>query len=251
MTGKFGGELPAAVSVESVDAIDVESSEVQALGLPSGARSTVMYVASAAHAQNTNIRCVADRDAGHHVERFAIPTLLWTDYPALESYLFFDGGLDLLNQNALGERLPAGSDLVQLMAPVLKQLFLVRVSNEALPSPNIAKAVDSVKAKKLANSTWFDLSKAVRPGTPFPSDPIPEPAGPPDPRAYAYGHDIAELLLSLYGNEIKNGAKVPHQEALELSMRFCLLVGGVLDGTPLGTQLLSWCRGAMGVASGA
>lgn len=230
-----GQELRPLV-VEAVDAIDLgETSDVE-LQLPKGARSSVILIALAASKKPVDIRCIADRDCGHHVDKVQVEELWWTDFPALESYLFESDTLDTVNRMAFGERLPDGAKLVATLAPVLRELYTVRLHNESLRAPDISKGYGKSK-----NPVDFDVRKAVAPEVAAVAHTYTRPSE-GDPRSYAYGHDIADLLLHQFGNEIKNQAKIPHREALEAHFRWCLLVSKTFDSSVLAAKLSSWLK---------
>lgn len=236
----LASDFPIGLVVESVENIVVDDDDVQDLELPRGNRSDVIYVSILAAHKGVDFLCIADRDAGHRVGDHNLPTLAWTDYPALESYLFTAEGLDVLNRTALGGRLPSGEVLVNLLGPVLRDLFTVRIPNESLPTPKIPRAVNAAKAKS-GSAGWFDLQKAVSPDVynAFPGYEQPESE---DSREYAYGHDIAELMISVYANEIKNGSHIATRELLESFMRLSTIVGGQFDNSRLAASLAAWCR---------
>lgn len=222
--------------IEAVDAIHVDQSRVDELDLPRGARSSVIAVALEASARPVDMRCIADRDCGHRVDDFTLDTLWWTDFPALESYLFDGEGLDTVNRMVLGERLPSGNELVANLGPILRELYTVRQYNENLPTPNLSKGFDKSK-----DPSSFDVRKTVAPDVASIAPTYVRPTD-ADPRSYAYGHDVADLLLFVYANEIKNQARVPHRDALEAHFRLCLLLCRGFDSSGLATQLSSWLR---------
>lgn len=233
--GRAGaGQVSRRLVVEAVDAIDLGETSAIELELPTGARSSVILVAVEASKKTVNIRCIADRDCGHRVNDFQIEELWWTDYPALESYLFDGPTLDTINRMVLGDRLPDGTQLVAALSPVLLELYTVRLYNESLRAPDVSKGYGKSK-----NPADFDVKRAVAPEVAVVAHTYLRPTG-EDPRSYAYGHDIADVLLHQYANEIRNQAKIPHREALETHFRWCLLTSQAFGSSALARKICSW-----------
>ncbi|WP_139205393.1 hypothetical protein [Plantibacter sp. MMLR14_011] len=220
--------------VESVEALKFDPEEFEHEGLNIGNRSAVVLAAKGALGSGADVLCIADRDCGHHLERYKLDTLVWTDYPALESYLFTPKLMDYVNEAALGDRLPPGAQLVEEIAPILLELYTVRLHNDSLPSPNIQRGFGKVK-----RFDHFDVKKTVSPAIADKLDGYAKPeVG--NHRSYAYGHDVADVLLHLYGNQIKTQAGIPGRDNLELVFRLALLAEGTFDDEALASRLLAW-----------
>lgn len=198
-------------------------------------RTNVIRLAKEAHSKNINIRCIADRDVGHDCVNFNYPTLLWTDFPAIESYAVTPQILDSLNLLHLSRSLPDSRELIPQLSFALRKLFAVRKTNNHLPRPKYKKGLE-----KNSSSYTFDVTKTVSheichsiPANLLPSDLD-------DPRTHSYGHDIAELLMAAYSSKIKNrkDGAIKDVVALENAMRNCILM--YCDNEPLFTSLYAW-----------
>ena len=243
LTGNVGQGLSGQeVIVVAVETIDLPAEDLLQIGLNDGNRSRVLLFASLAADSAADIRFIADRDCGHNVSDFKMHGLLWTDYPALESYAFTGQILGILNAHFLGERLPSGDVLVRDLSKVLLELFTVRMHNEHLPTPNLAKGFPK-NSKKPSD---FDVSKTVDSSIGAASVTYVRPQF-VDPREIVYGHDLAEILMHLYGNAIKTQAGYSRSEALENAMRAVLLIEKSIGSEPLFVELGSWAVGAADV----
>ena len=198
-------------------------------------RTKVIRLAKEAHSRNINIRCIADRDVGHDCETLNYPTLLWTDYPALESYAITPQILDSLNSLHLNNSLPESEELIPQLSFALRELFAVRQANKHLPQPKYKKGLEK-------NSTLdtFDVSKTVLHETICSIPANRRPSKSDDPRTYSYGHDIAELLMAAYPGKIKNrkNGAIKDVAGLENAMRNCILM--YCDNEGLFVSLHAW-----------
>jgi hypothetical protein len=61
-----------------------------------------------------------------------------------------------------------------------------------------------------------------------------------DPRYFAYGHDVGELLLAAYGNQIKNQAGMRTLSAVEGALRSAVQAVGAFIEEPLFAGLADW-----------
>lgn len=228
-----GGEH---VVVTSVERIDVPQETIDALGLNDGNRARVVVIACHADQSSVDLRCVADRDCGHNVADHEYPTLMWTDYPALESYAVDASVLDRANLLSFSEKLPPASELLPGLAFALRELFAVRSQNEHLPKPKY----DAGFRHKSRSLTSFDVTAAVDATIRSAAATYARPEATDDPRTYAYGHDIAELLLAAYGNALKNKAGLGGREAVENALRSALQAVGSYKDEPLFNSLARW-----------
>lgn len=220
--------------ITSVDSIDIDTGLLFAIGLNDGARSRVMYAALFADEESVPLLCIADRDCGHGVAKHSTNSLAWTDFPALESYAATPKVLDTLNRVFLSEGLGSGANALTRIAPILIDLFTVRLQNEHLPRPNIEKAWVRV------SGNWqFEVDRAVSPSI---AAQIPSYVRPTwsDLREVAYGHDVGSALLAVFSNLIRNGAKIPDLESLENALRASLLMTGGFESMPLFQKILKW-----------
>ena len=227
----FRSQRPPVISVDS---LDIDAGELLALGLNEGSRSRVIFVAMRAEQENLDLRCIADLDCGHDVDLFTGSTLIWTDFPAIESYGFNAKTLDSLNRLFLGERLPAGDVLLGTMSPMLADLFTVRTNNPHLPDPDIPKGLT-----KERGVFKFDVALTLVP-TVAAKVPSYGAIAPSDPRSSAYGHDICAMLFALHSNVLKNQAHVADPEALEHLLRAAILIANDLRENALFSTLIDW-----------
>ncbi|QZQ55577.1 hypothetical protein KZI27_01525 [Curtobacterium sp. TC1] len=222
------------VAVTPVENLEVDAFELASHGLSDGARGRVLIVALHAHEQGIDIRCVADRDTGSSVAAHSYDTLLWTDYPAIESYALHAETLDLANLLSFNEQLPSGAELVDSLTDPLRELFAIRSMHPNLQRPNYGAAF-----KGGGSLRQFDSSKVVPPEIQAVMSAYPRPED-ADSRLFAYGHDIGELLLGAYGGKLKNKAGLANLGAVEAALRSALLLSGYIATEPLFLKLSVW-----------
>lgn len=228
-----GGER---VVVTSVDAIDIDLQGLLDVGLNDGNRSYVIFVALMAHSESANLRCIADRDCGHNVAAHQYSTLLWTDFPALESYALEESTLDRANLLSFKEKLPEASVLLPDLAFALSELFAVRKQHEHMAKPRY-QAGFKTRDSQLAS---FDVAATVNESIRANVASYSRPPNDADPRTYAYGHDIVALLLAVYGNALKNQAGLNSQEAVEGALRSATQIVGAYKYEPMFSELAAW-----------
>jgi hypothetical protein len=219
-----------------VSTLNIPMASLEEIALNEGSRSRVILVARRAVSAVDKIRCIADRDAGQDVAEHQYPTLIWTDYPSVESYAIDAETLDAANLLSFGERLPPSSDLMPGLSFALRELFAVRTKHPHLPKPKFSNGIP--KKGTLAD---FDVKKAVSSSTATDIDNLPR-SNEKDPRSYAYGHDIGELLLAAFPNTLKNQAGLGTLEAVESALRSALQATGAHLTTPLFTSLAAWLK---------
>lgn len=129
-------DIEAQVAVTAVESLEVPTADLFAIGLADSNRSRVIVVAAKASESGANLRCIADRDCGHDVVNHIYDTLLWTDYPAIESYAVEARTLDIANQLSFGGHLPSADQLLGPLSFALSELFAVRCHHQHLPKPN-------------------------------------------------------------------------------------------------------------------
>ncbi|AUI51118.1 hypothetical protein [Arthrobacter crystallopoietes] len=228
-----GGER---VVVTSVERVDVAPQWLIDIGLNDGNRARLVFIARRAHEKSIDLRCVADRDCGHHVEENTYTTLTWTDFPALESYAVEESVLDRANLLSFAEKLPPASDLLPSLAFALGELFAVRSRNEHLPKPKYQAGFKNRNRSLMS----FDVVAAVDMTIRSHVESYTRPSSNDDPRAYAYGHDIAELLLAVYGNTLKNHAGLSSRDAVEGALRSAIQAVGKYKDEPMFRGLADW-----------
>jgi hypothetical protein len=224
-----------SVTVSSIDDVDVPTGEVFCLGLNDGNRSRVIAVAAASRGRSVDIRCVADTDCGHGVDKHNYEALLWTDYPGLESYALTLETLGVVCELHAGGRLPAVDILLPELARILREIFAVRCHHEHLPKPNY-RAGFTTRPPRLDS---FDVALTVDYYIRADIATYARSTS-ADPRRYAYGHDIAEVLFAVYANELKNGAGIANPKALETALLSALLIGDEYACEPLFDSLSRW-----------
>lgn len=223
------------VPVTTVDSLEVKVADVFNFGLTEGNRSRVIVVAAIAKERKVNLRCIADRDCGHDVEKYSFDTLVWTDFPAVESYVVEPKALEKANLLSFGGFLPPASELLEQLSFALSELFAVRCRHQYLQTPNYKAGLKG----RRATLDKFDVVPAVPaeirhkvPGYKRPSA--------SDPREYAYGHDIGELLLAAYANELQNKAGLMGLKAVEAALRSAIQAAGTFVQEPLFVELARW-----------
>ncbi|WP_157580520.1 hypothetical protein [Plantibacter sp. Leaf314] len=225
------------LTVSSVEDIDIDTDTVLSIGLADGNRGRVVATAKSASDEDVPVICVADRDCGHHVEEHSYETLLWTDFPAIESYAVDEATLDRANDLSLLGKLPKAETLLPPLTFALREIFAVRTQNEHLQGVKHAAGLP----KGSSDLSAFDVSRAIDQRLVGELEGYPRSED-PDPRTFAYGHDIADLLLSAFGNAIKNQAGLTHRRALEGALRSAIQVVGTYRSEPMFTRLEHWVR---------
>lgn len=191
--------LSSVVTVTCVNMITFPDSSLSKWGQNFGNRGKVVTACREANARKVDMRGIADKDVGQGVADHPIPELIWTDFPAIESYCLNPSVLDTINESLFGDRLPKGEDLIQMLKRPLACLFLARVVNPGLKTPAYSAGFDGSKSLRT-----FDASKSLR-GEPFDSEEVEQLTNSDiDVRHYSYGHDIAELIINSYRKELKN-----------------------------------------------
>lgn len=223
------------IIVTSVEEIDVPTAEVISLGLNDGNRSRVIVVSRRALGRPCNLMCVADRDVGQDVDAHSQETLIWTDFPGLESYTFTLETLQVICDVHTGGRLPAAAELHEGLRQILCELFAVRAQHNHLPKPNYRAGFTTKPPRMDA----FDVALTVDPRIRADIAAYPRPMA-ADPREYAYGHDIAEVMYVLFANELKNSAGLSSPRALEAALATAGFVGGAYEGSRLFDSLRAW-----------
>lgn len=209
------------VAITCVDNIEIPVGELDALGLNDGNRSRVICMASKADLAGCGqlFRCVADRDAGHGVENFNLETLLWTDFPAIESYALEPRVWDYANQISFNGLLPSSEQLWRPLDRALSELFSIRVQVEHLSAPNVGKGF-TTKEKRISD---FDARLTIESGvlgriewrlySPVDSD----------IRERAYGHDIANIIFEAYRQKFKRNLHITGVGAIENALKSAML----------------------------
>ncbi|WP_291380178.1 hypothetical protein [Demequina sp.] len=225
------------VTIVPVDFVDVDPQEVIRRGLNEGCRSSVIVLAHLAQAHVAEILCVADRDTGAHCDEFAVASLRFTDFPALESYCLDQVTLNTVRNVALREKIPPVADFMPGLEFALRELFAVRCMHPNLPKPNYAKGI----SKQGTGLMGFDVAAAMEPGMSALCASY-ERTTSTDSRSYAYGHDISELLFAQYKNQLKNGCGIARPEALEAVFRIAMLATKSFEEEPFFKSIIEWYK---------
>jgi hypothetical protein len=221
------------VVVTPVEYLEVSDSVIFTLNLLDSNRSRVIVVALEAAEKRVNLRCVAHRDCGHGVAEHQYETLLWTDYPAMESYAVDEQNLNTANLLNFGAQLPDANELLAPISFALRELYAVRCHHQDLERPKYEAGLGT---RSLAE---FDVTATVHVSI----RPHVEGYSRPDfvdPRGYGYGHDIGELLLEAFGNALKNRSGLRTLAAVEAALRSAIQVTGRYESEPLFVQLQEW-----------
>ncbi|MBN8423114.1 hypothetical protein JF531_01090 [Microbacterium esteraromaticum] len=225
------------VIVTDVESIEIDPGLLYMAGLNDGNRSRVLVVARHAATQGIDIRCIADRDCGHGVDEHSCDALLWTDYPSLESYAVDVATLDRANVLGFAGKLPAAADYLPGLTFALRETYCVRVHNEHLPSPDF----ESGFASQARDFFDFRVEESVAHDLRADIATYERPAG-DDGRQFAYGHDIAGLMLAVYANVLKNQAGLRTREAVENVLRGAIQVVGSYRSEGLFSALEQWVK---------
>lgn len=223
------------VVVTSVEDIEIDTDWLFEVGLNDGNRSLVLLVAHRASSITSNVRCIADRDCGHGIDAFDYEVLMWTDFPALESYAIDAAVMDRANLLSFAGRLPSAAILLPPLGFALRELFAVRAKHEHLPRPKYDAGFKNKTRRFEDFRVELTVDVSIRSETP--SYPRPQST---DPREHAYGHDVAELLLAVHGNALKNQAGLATREAVEGALRSAMQVVGTYKSERLFRELEAW-----------
>lgn len=226
--------IVADISVMTADGVEVSWEELKSHGLTEGARQRVVWISERFPHNRSLIRCVADLDCGDLAPSFANDVLKWTDYPAIESYGYSPRVIDVLNESFLRNHLPPGSTVVEALKEAVIDLYRIRFNNPGAEHPSASNGFKS-GVWDPARTTSSQLAAGLTTIT----SPVFD-----DSRQYAYGHDIALLLLGRFGNEIKNKAKVRDPRLLEDLLRASILQSGVFNESGLASELNGWLQTA-------
>lgn len=222
------------ISVQVVGTIEIGNSLLEELNLPDAERSRVIALASVSQEYSRNLLCIADRDTGNDVNRFNYDSLLWTDYPALESYILHPKLFRIAHRMCFQGRLKDSESLLAELSSALFKLWQVRLKNPHLPSPNYKRGV-----KSGGGLDGFDPFAATTSAGGVDASALNEEP-PADARVYAYGHDVAALLFAAYSNKIKNSLKIPSVEVLEKMMCSVVVSSPELATESLFRRLYGW-----------
>ena len=225
-----------AVTITPVENLEVSPGDLAESGLADGNRGRALAVAVRAATRGTVLRCVVDLDCGQNVDEYKCPTVVWTDFPAIESYAVKEEVLEKANLLSFGGRLPSGKALLPALSFALREIFAVRLRHPNLAKPNYSAGLNK-QQPKLEN---FNVSAAVPASVRSNVVEYPRPDAEADPRTYAYGHDVAELLLAAFANALKNQAGLRTLEAVEGALRSAIQAEGSYVEEGLFQQLRTW-----------
>jgi hypothetical protein len=132
----------AGIPVSGVYAIDdrahVPSEQVLAAGAEVGPRGRVVALAHAASdwgMEKPGVTCIVDADRSLIVPELVVPDLFYTDYAAIEGYLFQPRPLEQLLRLVIGSDADANG-VIEVMTPMLNDLYVVRAVLH-LEGPNV------------------------------------------------------------------------------------------------------------------
>lgn len=228
-------EVDDKVIVTCVEDIEIDDDLVLLAGLNDSNRSRVIVAAKQASNATERLVGIADRDCGHGVEENACSALKWTDFPSLESYAVEEEILDRANLLGFSGKLPAAREYFAGLSFALAELFCVRLRNEHLPAPKY----DAGFARTPRDLATFDVARAVDTRIRSEVGSYERPNH-DDVRTFAYGHDVAELLLAAYGNALKNQAGLQTREAVEGALLSAVQIVGKYKHEPLFAGLAHW-----------
>ncbi|MCK2025925.1 hypothetical protein KZC56_06395 [Microbacterium sp. SSW1-47] len=227
--------LISDLTIITADSVEASWQDLESRGLTEGARQRVVWISEEFPHSRSQIRCVADLDCGELAASHANDVLWWTDYPAVESYGFSARVLDVLNESFLRNHLPPGTAVVDALQEAVIDLYRVRFHNPGIEHPSAASG--------FRGGEWDPtrtISGEIAAGFASFDSPTFD-----DARQYAYGHDIALLLIGRFGNEIKNKAKVRDPQLLEDLLRASILQSGIFNESRLASDLDEWLQVAI------
>lgn len=224
------GHSVEKLSILTPDGVDVTWDHLASVGLSEGAKQRVVYIGLHVPSNFPGLTCIADLDCGLLADRHKADRLWWTDFPAIESYGFEPGAIDVLNRMFLGERLPDGSEVVGELTPALLDLYRLRRHYEDTENPKVEKGFNGEGWNVLRTlpphlaARWSEVGAVAF----------------EDPRAIAYGHDVARVLMSRYAAEIKTQAKISDLGVLESNLRASILLSNTFANSRLAARILAW-----------
>lgn len=124
-------------SVIAIDSIEVSRETLEAHALGEGNRNRVIALALELDRRFSlglsRVRCIVDSDFDFILNSFtASMHLLQTDYTSVDLYTCEKSLLEEVRFSELGVHDDVGDELFTCMFPILKALFLIRASNQAL-----------------------------------------------------------------------------------------------------------------------
>lgn len=223
---------PAPIFLE-VDRLEVGPDILMSYNFNDSQRSRVVVVAREAFEREVSLRCVADRDTGCNVDNNNFETLLWTDYPAIESYAMTRSVLDLMNISIFRNRYNA-DDLFNDLSRILSLIYSLRLKVSNLPALNYDKSfpqrgvLEKFTLERAVSDQHKELAKTCAPSKAT------------DPRKVSYGHDIASLLFFHDKQFFKGTLHITDVAQLEDQMLKVVEMDGNYRTEPLFQQLEHW-----------
>lgn len=228
--------IDVKISVTPVDRVDTPDRELEARDLSRGNRDRVICLALMSHESDAHVRFVADRDAFDDSELKRATALLWTDYPAIESYALNIHTFSFLNRMHLKESLPPVQEVFDKIFPALSGLFQIRRMYKTLHKPNYRAGLP-----ESGDFAGFDVWKTVNVDrAEFPTVRGSESCATADIRTVAYGHDIAPLLLTAYLEPLERRARVHGAADLEGRLMAALAAVHVVSSENLFMSIYQW-----------
>lgn len=234
-----------STGIVPVEKLIFDASLIARIGLGWGNRAKVIAVAVLSRDEDVDLRCIADRDCGAAVEAYDMVQLLWTDFPALESYILRENILDAANSLNFGNRLPGGGELIQALRRPLAELFLIRKGSIKFRNPRhrdgFSDAADAKSGDGILALENFD-SRVAMPNGSFSDmerDALLNSAS--DPREYAYGHDIAPLIFHAFFRELQK-CGISRPVAVENALLSAFHSSRQISAERLFGQLLDWLK---------
>lgn len=226
--------LNQLTAIYEVDEFDIPAEKLHENNLNDGRRSRVILFARISDQEGDYVRAIADRDTGVGVDQHRYAPLLWTDFPAIESYWFDARVLDRANVLFFKEQLPSGENLVHQLSVILREIFLYRLANPNMPTPNYSKIFD-----KQEDLQKFNVSRSVHVNNKgrIVGDDVAKSG---DPRTFTYGHDLAGIIFEAYKNRLKNRLNCRSAGEFEEKLFAAAHTIGAYKEEPLFVNLLNW-----------
>jgi hypothetical protein len=239
------------INVYVVNAVDVPDDAISRYGLNTGSNRSRLLTLSAILSEDlqptSRVACVVDRDNEDYLPTgIANPFLEFTDYNSIELYLFNDSTMQKLVSLILGGFALSPADIIRDCIPVLEEIYLIRLSNEALAWGmewldftkyiKIKRTVefardDFVKAYLLKNGKWSKRTLFEKKLSDL------RPSLLRDPRRRVRGHDMVDLLHCIV-KTLKPKRRFGDATTFQGAMTGCL-EATTLASEPLFSRLLA------------
>jgi hypothetical protein len=227
------------VHVYTADDVEVPNELVFSLNLTKGSRARLSVLARVSPPY-PNVRMIIDRDCGQDLPDPMPPTLMLTDYPAIESYGYGRRPLGKWLKLVAGESTLAVDTLLEELRNPLFFLYFLRTKVSNMPQPTYDKYYSkksdfwSLDVKKLLVEHKVSKEDALVIETMV-------QVTPQEVRNHVYGHDLAGLLDVRLRTILRNKAQLRTVEAVERTLRLSIERSDI-DDERLFLTLRQWAK---------